>query len=301
MNIQQIKQEILSRFPNAEETYLDKYLEICSKDDTTDYVEAHHILPKSKSLWPEYISFKSNPWNKVKLSYVNHCLAHLYIAKSINHFAAWTPVQRMIYGTNENSMKYRNITEEDVMVIAKCAEEYKTHYRGDIHHNTGLKRNVGDEARRKISLALKGKKKPERTEGHKQNLTSSIRKRYETYVVSQETREKLSSSIKKYYSENKRILSSAHKKAISDGMKGENHMYFGKTFSNEHKSKISESNKITKRNNQPHWKFYDELFEKYVQWQPITHSTFRTKVVKLGYPDKFYGNMIKSFETEKLA
>ena len=56
--------------------YLLKYLNfivLCSKSQANSTTEDHHIIPKSKQLFPEYKSFKLYPWNKVKLmSYLNN-------------------------------------------------------------------------------------------------------------------------------------------------------------------------------------------------------------------------------------
>lgn len=60
--------------------YLDKYIEIVNKDESTSkYTERHHIVPKSYfKLKKEKIDNSST--NIVKLTYFNHILAHYYLS-----------------------------------------------------------------------------------------------------------------------------------------------------------------------------------------------------------------------------
>jgi len=44
--------------------------------------EKHHICPKSSDLFPEYRSFKLNPWNKVDLTLRQHYIAHRILWKT---------------------------------------------------------------------------------------------------------------------------------------------------------------------------------------------------------------------------
>ena len=64
--------------------YLKRYWKfICSiPSDQKGYTESHHICPKSKDLFPEYSSFRENPWNKVKLTPRQHFIAHWMLWKA---------------------------------------------------------------------------------------------------------------------------------------------------------------------------------------------------------------------------
>jgi hypothetical protein len=44
--------------------------------------EDHHICPKALDMFPEYTSFKENPWNKAALSYRQHLIAHKMLHKA---------------------------------------------------------------------------------------------------------------------------------------------------------------------------------------------------------------------------
>lgn len=43
------------------------------------YMESHHILPQGE--FPEYISFKAHPWNKIDLTLRQHFIAHMMLYK----------------------------------------------------------------------------------------------------------------------------------------------------------------------------------------------------------------------------
>jgi hypothetical protein len=67
-----------------------KFIIWCSNKIRTDeYLESHHILPKAKSLFPEYKSFKMNPWNEIKLTGQEHFIAHWLLWKSHGKFMAY--------------------------------------------------------------------------------------------------------------------------------------------------------------------------------------------------------------------
>lgn len=67
--------------------YLVRYIVfIQSCMNTNDYTkgryEEHHICPKAKDMFPQYSSFKKNPWNMAKLTPRQHFIAHWILAKA---------------------------------------------------------------------------------------------------------------------------------------------------------------------------------------------------------------------------
>lgn len=48
-------------------------------DESQSYQEKHHVLPKS--LWPEYGSFRHNPWNQVILTAREHFICHMLLVR----------------------------------------------------------------------------------------------------------------------------------------------------------------------------------------------------------------------------
>ena len=53
-----------------------KFIKSCDNTSSDQVTEDHHILPKSKDLFPEYKSFKKYPENKANLTLRQHYLAH---------------------------------------------------------------------------------------------------------------------------------------------------------------------------------------------------------------------------------
>lgn len=65
--------------------YLNRYLKfinsLANQKITKGETEIHHICPKSSDLFPEYKSFKINPWNKINLTFRQHFVAHYMLSK----------------------------------------------------------------------------------------------------------------------------------------------------------------------------------------------------------------------------
>lgn len=63
-----------------------KFIQFCQEInqniDENEYMEEHHICPKAEDLFPEYKSFKHNPWNKINLTFRQHIICHLMLAKA---------------------------------------------------------------------------------------------------------------------------------------------------------------------------------------------------------------------------
>lgn len=68
--------------------YLNRYIRLIAAVQSRQnqnglYLEAHHICPKSKDLFPEYADFKKLfPWNKILMTDREHFLAHHLLAKA---------------------------------------------------------------------------------------------------------------------------------------------------------------------------------------------------------------------------
>lgn len=60
-----------------------KFIQWCQENPTVDeYVEKHHICPKSVDLFPEYASFSDHRWNQVSLTAREHIMAHIMLWKA---------------------------------------------------------------------------------------------------------------------------------------------------------------------------------------------------------------------------
>lgn len=90
----------LSCLDNIDEFLINRYVDFCLLNDTTNGItEHHHILPKS--LFPEYKNLNEHRWNGTHLSIDNHKKAHSLLASAIYNekiFAAWW----MMHQTDEN-------------------------------------------------------------------------------------------------------------------------------------------------------------------------------------------------------
>lgn len=110
-----IKLEIQTKFPNAPVRYVDRYvkfIEACiDQNKTTEETkfERHHILPKSKDCFPEYIDFKAYPSNKAVLTLRQHFVAHWMCAKIFGgkQWLAFNQMKRTIPGEVKTSIFYK--------------------------------------------------------------------------------------------------------------------------------------------------------------------------------------------------
>jgi hypothetical protein len=59
-----------------------KFIRLCQEKSVTVDVEAHHICPKAKDLFPEYTNGVAHPWNIAHLTYRQHLLAHWMLWKA---------------------------------------------------------------------------------------------------------------------------------------------------------------------------------------------------------------------------
>lgn len=87
--------KLLQKCPNTRRNkhYLKRYVRFIvacidnNKSLSADtYTENHHILPRGKTFWPEYASFRKYPWNKATLTPEQHFLCHLMLARSLGGY-----------------------------------------------------------------------------------------------------------------------------------------------------------------------------------------------------------------------
>ncbi len=90
MTNSQISDLLLSKSVNLHYAvrYL-KFINWCKTTTRPGKTEKHHILPKAKTLFPEYASLKQNPWNKVALTGHEHFIAHWLLWKAMGQFMAY--------------------------------------------------------------------------------------------------------------------------------------------------------------------------------------------------------------------
>lgn len=96
--------------------------------DPSIYTEDHHICPKARDLFPEYIEFGAYPWNKVELTARQHIVAHIILWKAYGGsqaVAAHYMLNVCNSETNPKSLGNRKIPKSiDVRYSAIARDEY---------------------------------------------------------------------------------------------------------------------------------------------------------------------------------
>ena len=129
--------------------YLNRYIRFiqsCQKvnKNWNDYVEKHHICPKSKDLFPEYKSFSKHSWNCAILTARQHFIAHWILwktypdSKSVS-YAFWQMIHRI--NNKIDSKTYAIVAENHKKLIS---EMNKKKIENGTHHF------LGGEIQRKV-------------------------------------------------------------------------------------------------------------------------------------------------------
>jgi len=71
---------ILSSVPHNPH-FLKRYYKFITSRKTSEG-EGHHICPKARDMFPQFTSFRLNPWNKILLTGREHYIAHLLLHKA---------------------------------------------------------------------------------------------------------------------------------------------------------------------------------------------------------------------------
>lgn len=116
--------EILSTFEHNPH-YLDRYIKFVLKYSEQNVnnknIERHHICPKAKHLFPQYKSFKENPWNLARLTYRQHYIAHWILSKVYTKGLQRSSVQKAFWNTS-----HRSSSHQDTYVSARLYAAAKT-------------------------------------------------------------------------------------------------------------------------------------------------------------------------------
>jgi hypothetical protein len=129
-------------------------------------LEAHHILPKARDLFPEYTSFKDNPWNKVRLTTDQHIIAHVMLWKAYGGSQA-KALECMLGVFNSNTNK--NLSNRKIPT--KFVRRYLAKARED---PAKQKRTRTLESRLRQSERMTGVSSGPKSEAHKKALSESL-------------------------------------------------------------------------------------------------------------------------------
>lgn len=134
--------------------YLKRYIRFiqrCIKANqsltTNTYMENHHILPKSKYFWFEYLSFKDFPWNRARLTYRQHFIAHWMLYKSLSG--------KMCYAFKRMCDVENKIRKGDLFISSRTYEQVKKKVH-DIECNKKLSEETKNKIREKRKLQVMG-------------------------------------------------------------------------------------------------------------------------------------------------
>ena len=151
--------EILKSKPHNKH-FLDKYIKLIKSfsynNGNNTKKEAHHILPKAKDMFPEYKSFKENPWNKILLTPRQHIICHICLAKAYPSSSQTYARFRMTkirdnYGDISSMVKkwYANNQHPKGMLGKKHSEKTKELFKDRPNGMLGKKHS--DYSKQKIS------------------------------------------------------------------------------------------------------------------------------------------------------
>ena len=124
--------------------YIDFCLEKnqCVKNNT----EHHHILPKSKHLFPSYKNLKEHQWNGTYLTYEDHYTAHQLLALAIDN-------KYIIYAWNAMN-SYKSIDNKNITIDNESYSLLRQRHRDTII-NYNKTRVISESTRNKLSEIMK--------------------------------------------------------------------------------------------------------------------------------------------------
>jgi integrase len=198
---------ILSQRPHNVH-YLNRYIKFINACKQTnqnlkEYTEKHHICPKSKSLFPEYKSFKTHPWNLAILTYRQHVIAHILLYKI---YRTECQALSVLLTAKQNHVNNKILLKSKLVESIKktVSEKRKGIFtRGYDSNGNPL---VSSETRQKISaLQKKRYSDPEERKKHSFACKGTTGRKSVKYSLSAKNRtiehlQKISESVKKHYS-----------------------------------------------------------------------------------------------------
>ena len=144
--------EILKTKPHNKH-YLTKYINFIekylSRQVESGYSEIHHICPKAKDMFPEFSSLRENPWNKVKLPFRAHVIAHYMLYKA---FDTESQLLSIIRTSGQHHVKNLSIKTLNTKTIEKLKKTVSERRKGKFTrgYDENGKPLVSDETKQKL-------------------------------------------------------------------------------------------------------------------------------------------------------
>jgi len=185
--------------------YIQRYISFISsrKGEKIKYkTHFHHILPKSKTFFPQFKNLKENPWNGIHLTAREHLIAHRMLHKAFPGSSQSIAFFNMSNITGKkNSRAYQEARDVHIEAVIKMTQDPKrnkkisdalsgvpksaAHIAKLLGHevttatreklrdkNTGKK--ASDKARAKMVKTRTGQKRGKYKEGTGENISKSI-------------------------------------------------------------------------------------------------------------------------------
>lgn len=154
--------------------YIDKYIKIVNAPSISGYSENHHIIPQ-KYFKLLGLPIDNSKTNTVRLSAYNHIYAHYLLCFCTNGKLNKSCIKAFLLMTQYNT---RLLTAEEQLTLTKLNlyATLRETAQLDISKTNSIKfkgRKVTVETKQKISIANKGKAKPQRTAAHIEHLRLS--------------------------------------------------------------------------------------------------------------------------------
>lgn len=130
--------------------YITRYLKFINSRTITNNigVHRHHILPKAEDMFPEFSNLTINPWNCCILTYREHFIAHVMLAKIFPKTSQYSCLLHMKNASGKN-------------ISSKLYHELKEHHSKSMIGNTfKLGKKESDETRLRKSISHTGIKRP---------------------------------------------------------------------------------------------------------------------------------------------
>jgi hypothetical protein len=198
-----------------------EYVEFClshNVEKQCGITESHHILPKAKSMFPQYKNFNAYEWNCVNLTYEDHYIAHSILAEALNDRA-------VVYAWNRTRISVEN---DDVLISAKIYKELRERHidlvkitsskankgKVDVIDDDGNIFKISKDDKRYISGELVSRHKGKKVSDETKNKISETLIGRKNGSPSEQTKEKIS------LANRGRIISDEWKQNISKGKKG---------------------------------------------------------------------------------
>ena len=201
-----------NKFPNCNLHYLQRYIKFIESRKNIKIINMthlHHILPKSKDMFPEFKNLKDNQWNGINLTLREHYIAHWLLHKT---FKGSSQSNAFFHMTNiigkRKSKDYalakeiqqstcrliaqnpeRNLKISNALLGKPKSEEHKKKLGGPRteEEKANISRGVlnsefkfSDEQRKQMSLSRTGKTKAKNTIQSKLNIAKS---KCEYYII----------------------------------------------------------------------------------------------------------------------